>query len=314
MDAGTRDLFYKLLNLETHPEVLADAHKFIDERLAHARTLQMSPNATEIWRPFRFTEQSFQENMDAFYIKLVADADHYNPDDDPVFKDREDVIERIRQYTAFNMTDGVWLYGILKAGPIDAVRGLLISILVDEIGGGVLSQNHSNVYRDLLQSVDITPPRVDAKEFAYDKDMVNEAYEPVVLELAIAQFSETYFPEVLGMTLWLEWSVVEAKKVIALFRRFGVDPHYYSMHLGIDNPDSGHANQVMRAIKIYLDNLQNTSGVAEVKEQWMRIWNGYVAFGNSLEALDDAILEKVNARRLSLGQQMIKKTDRFSPS
>ena len=62
------------------------------------------------------------------------------------------------------------------------------------------------------------------------------------------------------MTLQLEWGIYEAKNTISLLDYYGLDPHYYIMHLGIDNPSNGHAARAVEAIMIYLDSIKSEGG------------------------------------------------------
>jgi hypothetical protein len=60
----------------------------------------------------------------------------------------------------------------------------------------------------------------------------------------------------------------------------GLDPHFYVMHIGIDNAVNGHGQRAVEAIHLYLQNERLTGGEEAVQSAWRRIWNGFVAFGN----------------------------------
>lgn len=61
-----------------------------------------------------------------------------------------------------------------------------------------------------------------------------------VLSLSVSQFSELFFPEILGFTLQIEWTVLDLVPTSKLFKFYEVDPHFYDMHISIDNASSGH--------------------------------------------------------------------------
>ena len=277
-----RELFYKLMNVDSFPEILPKARQYVQQCLEQARAYQSDPDTAEMWRPFRYTPDTFQARIMETYRALVQEVECYDPATDTLFRSREDVMERIRQFSPFNMSDGSWLRNITRIGPIDETRALLFSVLMDEIGDGEVSHNHSNIYRDLCHSIGFYPSDCTSADFAYSQSFLTSAFDVPTFELAISQFSETWYPELLGMTLQLELGIVEAKTTIALMNYYGFDPKYWVMHVGIDNPVNGHAQRAMRAISLYLDGIRaNGGGEEAVQAQWQRIWDGYVAFGTT---------------------------------
>lgn len=275
-----RELFYKLMNVDAFPEVLPKARAFTDRVLAETQALIHHPDTPEIWRPFEFSPETFQGRMLETYRLLVEQVSVYDPATDATFRSAPDVEERIRQFAPFNMSDGAWLRNITRVGPFEESRALLFSVLMDEMGDGEVSHNHSNIYRDLCHTIGFYPPDCTSEEFAYSPHFLDSAFEVPTFELAISQFSEDYYPELLGMTLQLELTVVGAKTTIALMKHYGFDAHYWEMHVGIDNPLTGHAAKAIQAIVQYLENIRANAGGEEAMElQWQRIWNGWMAFG-----------------------------------
>lgn len=298
-----RELFYKLMNVDRYPEILPKAHEYATQCLAEAVLYQNDPDTPEMWRPFDYTRDAFQARIMDTYRGLLIEVQTYDPASDATFKSADDVRERIRQFAPFNMSDGSWLRNITRIGPIDEARALLFSVLMDEIGDGEVSHNHSNIYRDLCHSIGFYPPDCTSYEFAYSDAFLDSGFEVPTFELAISQFSETWYPELLGMTLQLELGIIEAKNTIALMEYYGFDPKYWVMHVGIDNPVNGHAQRAMRAIELYLDGVRaNGGGEAAVQAQWQRIWNGYVAFGTTGTFGDD--FANALAHKPSLDQQV----------
>ena len=80
----------------------------------------------------------------------------------------------------------------------------LFAIWNDEAGNGVPSQNHPNVYDALLRSQNIYVPPITTREFI-EQDFLPGAFTAAVFQLAVGQFPQAFFPELLGMTLYLEW-------------------------------------------------------------------------------------------------------------
>jgi hypothetical protein len=198
-----------------------------------------------------------------------------------IFKTKDDMIERIRQFAPLNQLDGAWIRNIAHAGPIDRVTANLFNVWMDEMGDGNPDQNHANVYTQLLAKVGITLDPIYSEAYANDPNMLDSAYTVPMYELAISQFSQTFFPEILGMTLQLEWEVLALKPTIKLLEHFGIDAHFYELHVGIDNAAEGHGAKAREAVEWYLDQALARGGDAEVQRLWKRIWNGYVAFATT---------------------------------
>jgi hypothetical protein len=274
------------MNADEYPECLPKARAYVEQCLDWAHKFQNNPTRHQLdgdipdeVKPILYTEEAFQARVNEIYDDLVQAADEYDPATDQAFKTREDVIEHIIQMGPFNMSDGAWLRGISRPGPIDDVRALLLSIQMDELGDGEVAHNHSNIYLDLLHSVGFYPHPIDSRAFAHDPRFLDSAFTIPSFQIAISQFSEAYYPEIMGMTLYLEWSIVSAKPTIELLKYHGVNPHYYVMHVGIDNAVDGHGQRVVSAIKLFIDQTHTAMGAEAAQALWKRIWTGYVAFG-----------------------------------
>ena len=307
-----RELFYQLMNVDDHPECLAKARAFVDYWLDWARRFSRDPATPHSFKFFPYSESGFKARLDEIYEDLVDDAANADPANHPLFKTRDDMVERTRQLAPFNLTDGAWLRNIGTTGPIDEVRSLLYSVAMDEMGDGDVSHNHCNIYLDLCHSMGLYFPPLASREFAQDPQLLDSAFTIATFELAISQFSHSYYPEIMGMTLQLEWTVVDLKPTRDLLSHFGFDPHYYVMHIGIDNAANGHGDRAVRAIRQYLDNIRaNGGGEAAVQDQWRRIWNGFVAFGaagNFGSDLADLLMNRPSLRDRVL-QMIVDKTE-----
>lgn len=310
LELDPRDLFYRLMNAGSNPGVLADARAYTNAWLAWAEAFSNDPNtapADQLF--FEYSEEALQSRLDFIYAELAADA----ADSDPgapgqIFQTYADMVTRIVQLAPFNLTDGAWLRNIGRTGPIDEVRALLYSVSMDELGDGDVSHNHCNIYRDLCHSVGYYPPPIDSREFAFDPQFLDSAFTVPAFELAISQFTEDYYPELIGMTLQLEWEVVDLKPTRDLLTYFGLDPHFYVMHIGIDNAVNGHGQRAADAVRLYLQDVRRLGGDAAVKAAWRRIWNGFVAFGNAGSFGDDLV--KLVTKKPSLRDQMIAMIER----
>jgi hypothetical protein len=188
------------------------------------------------------------------------------------------IFERIKQFAPFNLVDGAWLNNILTVGPSNIVQSHLFAIWSDEAGNGVVSQNHANVYSALLQSANIYLPPIQSSEFIAS-DFLPGAFTQAVFELSVGKFPREYFPELLGMTLYLEWEATPTLWSIAnLLAGRNINPLFYQLHVAIDNIKAGHGFLAKDAIKLYLNEIHESGGDGAVQLHWKRIWNGYVTW------------------------------------
>ena len=299
MDA--RLLFHALLNVDKLGNCRPKAKEYVERVLAAARELQHSPLAFAL-RPFRYNAATFEARMQDIYDDSADfgffaqttppepyDANNKTKMHNPYFRTRKQVTYRIRQLTPFNFLDGAWLRNIHRLGPVDEVNSILFFIAKEELGDGVPSQNHANVYRDLCHSFGFYPPPVASSAFAGDPGFLDAAFDSATFQLAISEFTEDYYPEIIGMSLWLEWTVLDLHRIAAIVERVGLSPHFYRMHIAIDNADNGHGAGIVRAVKIYLQQVKEAGGEQAVQCHWQRIWDGYVAFSYTFSALIEQI-------------------------
>ncbi len=276
-----RTLFYQLTNVDNHLDCLSKARDYVEHYLAKARQLQDNPDTPNIWWTFDFTPDALDARLMEVYNDLADNAAFYDPATDPLCRSRDDVIEWLWQWGPFNMTDGAWLRNVNRAGPLDEVHTVLFSILCDEMGNGHISRSHANMARDLLHSVGRYPEPVGSQAFANDQSLLDSAFTVPTFALAISEFTEHYLPEIIGMTLFLEWCVLDLKPSVALLKYYDVDPHFYVLHVGIDNASDGHGHLARKAVEIYLDSARLKGGESAVQEHWKRIWDGFVAYGTT---------------------------------
>jgi hypothetical protein len=280
--AGTseRDYFYYLMNIDSYPSFLPRAYRYVKESLATAWDNQFQTDPDERWRFFDYSEEAFDARLDQIYNNFVNDANNDATDNASLRKKtREQVIYGLLQMAPFNQLDGAWLRGVTPAGPMSQVHAILFNIYMDELGDAVAAHHHCNVYTDLLKSVGIYLPELSARDYADNPELLDSAFTEPVFILAISQFSSEFLPEILGMTLLLEWEAVSLMPTVDELKSFGIDPLYYVLHVGIDNAAAGHGALAKRAVKLFLDEVRQREGDAAMQAAWKRIWTGYLAFG-----------------------------------
>ena len=303
-----RDFFYYLMNINSYPDFVPRAHQLVHHYLAEGSKNMQEADPDEIWSHFPFSQEAFDARMELIYANFVRDnqttanpkllSDNRTPGEpaDSGFQpatylssgNRTTQAYQLLQMGPFNQLDGAWLRRAVPDGPVDDVGELLAQIRQDELGDGVTAQNHSNVYTDLLKSLNYYLPDLYTRAYADDPRLLDEAFTQPCFLLAISQFDDEFLPEILGMTLYLEWSSIGLAAVVNQLKAYDINPLYYSLHLGIDNAAAGHGALAKRAVEIYLDRIRANQGPGPMQKAWDRIWTGYVTFG-TLGNLGDAM-------------------------
>jgi len=79
------------------------------------------------------------------------------------------------------------------------------------------------------------------------------------------------------------------KPIAEKLRYFGIDTHYFDMHLAIDNASEGHGKIAVDAIKLYMSNITALTGERGAQSVWRRIWDGFAAFSIMQDYLGDSV-------------------------
>jgi hypothetical protein len=259
----TRDCFYRVVNLAAYPDFRTKARELAEQFLADARAQGPAP------APAR---------LGAILDELLGENGDYDPAADPVFRTRADVVERLRQLAPLNQLSFAWLRQCLKCGPADQVRGLLFSIWQEVNGGGRTEQSLPNLYTTLLRSVSIDMAPVDSQAYAQNPDLLESAFTLPLFGLCLSEFTESYLPEVLGLTLGATWQAANLNPAVALLRHYHIDAHFFTVSQGLANVIAGHAARAKQAVQLYLDQVRAEGGEGAMQAAWNRIWTGFVAY------------------------------------
>jgi hypothetical protein len=277
-----RDYFYYLMNIQDYPDFIPYSKLIAEEILATAQTLIDEIGIFDSNHPesfIQYSEQAYDAKLEEIYEILrsqAATALGWRTG-----RNRAEAIQRIKDLAVFNQTDGAWLRFIANTGAMDKVSSLLFEVWSDEIGNGDPALHHGNLYTNLLRSFGIYLPPINSREYADNPDIDESNYIGSVFELAISQHSEAFFPELIGMTLFLEWEVLSLVPGIRRNDYLNVDTHFLKMHVGIDNATHGHGAKAKEAARLYLEGVLKESGAEAMQAEWKRIWRGFVAFATA---------------------------------
>jgi hypothetical protein len=311
-----RDAFYYLMNIAEHQDFVPHAKKMVDGylgrrgRTQRIRTRRTSSNSaagatssTRRKRSTRACRTSTRSTCCRTAIRRISSRRITN----------RCASGRFRPACSISL-DGAWIRGAAPPGPVDQVRNYLFHIYMDELGDAIDAHNHANVYTDLLHSLNFYPFPINSWDYAQDPRFLDEAFTEPVFLLGISTFTEEYLPEILGMTLYLEWASVGLTSSVNQLEGVGIDAAFYKLHVGIDNASAGHGALAKKAIELYLDQMRVQGGDDAVQQAFERVWTGYVAFG-TLGSLNEAIqnyfqqqsdaFQKESTMQADLLQQMV---------
>lgn len=156
------------------------------------------------------------------------------------------------------LADGAWLHGLLSRWQ-DPRFGNLIETYLEELGDGDPSKNHVLLYKKLLLSHGCN---------AWG-DLSDEHFVQGAIQLSMAYNAETFLPEIIGYNLGYEQLPLHLLITAYELKELKVDPYYFTLHITVDNADSGHARKAVDAV---FDAMPHVGDSAEWYE---RIRSGY---------------------------------------
>ena len=170
------------------------------------------------------------------------------------FTNRAHALHFLRNVAPTKLVDGAWLYG-LCAHADNARLSDLVTTYVEELGDGQPEKNHVKLYRDLLARYGLDP--VD--------DLPDSLYYHGLVQLALAWNAEDYLPEVIGFNLGYEQLPLHLLITAYELNELGIDPYYFTLHVTVDNADTGHAKRACMAA------LDAAPRIDDGGEYWRRV-------------------------------------------
>ncbi len=272
-----RTLYHHLLHVETYPDVLPYARTFASWWLARCaigldKGEQPIPFAAYDHRAFDdWLAQRHSAQM-LSYAEAAAAG--------PPPPARADLIESCIQLCPMVYIDGAWLQRMGQVGLCAGeVGSRLHRIYLDEVGNGDARENHANLYRELMASMEVAIPAFGTPEFAHWPRFADAAFRLPVFWLCISQFPRHFLAETLGLNLAVELSGVGStyRSSSDALRHHRYSSTFVDVHNTIDNVSSGHTALAHQAIKAHLDDGLEQGGPDEVQRRWKRVWTGWRA-------------------------------------
>lgn len=152
------------------------------------------------------------------------------------FTNRAHALYFLRNVAPTKLVDGSWLYGLCAHGGNPRLSDL-ITTYVEELGEGQADKNHVKLYRELLARHSL-----DA-----DGDLPDPLFQQGLVQLALGWNAQEFLPEIVGFNLAYEQLPLHLLITAYELNELGIDPYYFTLHVTVDNADTGHARRACTA-------------------------------------------------------------------
>jgi hypothetical protein len=177
--------------------------------------------------------------------------------------------------------DGSWLYTTIRYWQ-DPKYYHLIQIYLEELGYGVVAQNHVALYKRLLQNEGIQPAHLPD---AY--------YRQASIQLAFSIAGDDFLPEMIGFNLAYEQTPLHLLISTYELNELGIDPYYFSLHITVDNAASGHGRQACDALFNFMPLFSARQGFYHRVRQGAKLNNAGISSNDIISAVNlyDSVVE-----------------------
>ena len=175
------------------------------------------------------------------------------------FQSRSHALAFLRGAAPTKLVDGSWLHGVLRHWSNPRYTDL-VRTYVEELGDGRADRNHVLLYRQLLASngIEIQPD-----------DLPDDRYTQGAIQMALSRHTDELLPEVIGFNLGYEQLPLHLPITAYELNELGIDPYYFTLHVTVDNADTGHAH---RAVAAVMDAMPRFGDAGDF---WRRVRNGF---------------------------------------
>lgn len=282
-----KQLYYKLHNLEFHPDILPECRDMLLRLLSStiADTLE-EPGEDSILSVDNFSQGALKkflkakdEDVQNRYEEYVARRKSGGPRE--IFSDKNEAKWWLKQAAPVKYVDGAWLGHINKISTPFRFRNITKNawqVMSEELGDGDLAKNHVHVYRELMDDIDAKLPPADSEDFINPRHELNEArcWKAAIAQLLISLFAHEFLPEALGFNMAYESLPLHLLKTIKELREVRLNGYYFELHICIDNADTGHAAMAMETVVSYIDAVERAEGKEAAEIAWKRVQAGYI--------------------------------------
>ncbi|KAF2873855.1 hypothetical protein BDV95DRAFT_627644 [Massariosphaeria phaeospora] len=284
--AKHKRLYYKLHNLEHHPDILPECRQLLLSLLSSTLTEALQEPDIGILSVQKFSRDGLNHFLKAKDVDVTDRWEQYLTRRKAggareMFGDKDEAKWWLKQAAPVKYVDGAWLGHINKIATPFKYRHVTKNawqVMSEELGDGDLAKNHVHVYRDLMNDIDAGLPAADSEAFIHPCHELSElrCWKAAMAQLTISLFSHDFLPEALGFNMAYESLPLHLLKTVKELRELRLNPYYFELHISIDNADSGHAAMAMAAVTNYIDLVEQNEGEEAAHVAWKRVQAGYI--------------------------------------
>ncbi|KAF1922854.1 uncharacterized protein M421DRAFT_10206 [Didymella exigua CBS 183.55] len=281
-----KQLYYKLHNLEQHPEILPEclelfvsllASTIIEARESTGSTILVVDTFSRrrLDQFLKAKDEDCTSRWEAYLSRRKAGGSR------EIFGDKKEAKWWLKQAAPVKYVDGAWLGHINKITTPFKYRKITKNawqVMSEELGDGDLAKNHVYVYRQLMDDIDAKLPAADSEDFIDPRHQLDQTrcWKAAMAQLLISLFPHDFMPESLGFNMAYESLPLHLLKTVKELREVYLNPYYFELHISIDNADSGHAAMAMAAVSDYIDLVEKEEGAEAAHIAWRRCQAGYI--------------------------------------
>jgi len=258
--SSARKLYDSLLFYGDTPQQYACLHDFLETHLAAVnagdgiRALALPRTLPELLHWTAQKQAAVHEQYQHYLSERKAGAPRR------FFHTRSHALYFLRAVAPTKLVDGSWLYSSVLGG-FGSSAAHLIRTYFEELGDGDVSKNHVGLYRQLLAAN-------GAEQW---RTLGDELFVQGAVQLALGFSGTKLIPEVIGFNLGYEQLPLHLLITAHELDELGIDPYYFSLHITVDNLDTGHAR---RACEAACERALDFSGDNDT--YWSRVAAGYL--------------------------------------
>ena len=148
------------------------------------------------------------------------------------FLNRAHALYFLRNVAPTKLVDGSWLYGLCAHADNSRLSDL-VTTYVEELGDGLADKNHVKLYRALLANYGLDPVG----------ELPDALYQQGLVQVALGWNAQEFLPEIVGFNLAYEQLPLHLLITAYELNELGIDPYYFTLHVTVDNADTGHAKR-----------------------------------------------------------------------
>ena len=269
-----RKLYRELMREEPAAKVLDDAAVYLRQQLAATDALESDlPDELDDISDWIVENTSAvgQQYRDYLQARKAGAPRQY-------FSNKSHALYFLKSVAPTKLVDGAWLYGLVPHWN-DARFTALIRIYLEELGDGVPDKNHVLLFKRLLAT----------HGCERWENLSEDHYVQGVIQLALARHAGDFLPEVIGFNLGYEQLPLHLLICAYELNELGIDPTYFTLHVTVDNADSGHARKALEGLA------ETMPRVGDRREFMARVARGYKL--NMLGAGTNSVIEEFDLGR-----------------